>query len=102
MTLKSYDSLKYFPHNSPSHFSVKLPGILKVYGHWRVALLEIHITPRTKEPVYVCSNLTSGYIANGVYSTVLRYIGNPRKSNVFETPHYIDINSSEYDAQRSI
>ena len=98
ITLSSDDSAKYFKRNKSSHFHVKLQERLKLQGSWSVALCEIHTSQRMAQPVYVCSNLTSSYIANGSLSAALRYIPDTRRSNVFDTPYYINIDGDEYDA----
>ena len=97
ITMSSSDSNKYFPRNKPSHFRLKLQERLKLQGSWNVALCEIHSTKRFNQPVYVCSNLTSLYIANGSLSAVLRYI-HGGKSNVFDTHYFIRVDGYEYDA----
>ena len=97
ITLKNSDSIRFFPNNNPSHFRVKLQERLKVLGHWKVALCEIHTSKSVQEAVYVCSNLTSRYIANGSIVPALRHLPDLRKNYVFETPYYISIDGVEYD-----
>ena len=101
ITLKNSDSVRFFPANKPSHFRVKLHERLKVGGHWKVALCEIHTTERIPVSVYACSNLTSSYIAGGSLTPALRYIpctsGHAANSHVFDTPYYISIDGHEYD-----
>ena len=98
VTLGSDDSAKYFKRNKSSHFHVKLQERLKLQGSWNVALCEIHSSKRVQQPVYVCSNLTSSYIANGSLSAALRYMPDLRKSYVFDTPYFIKVDGNEYDA----
>ena len=97
ITLKNRDSNKFFPNNKPEHFRVKLQERLKVLGQWKVALCEFHTTTRIGEAVYVCSNLTSSYIADGSLGSALRYIPDTRRNSIFESPYYINIDGHEYD-----
>ena len=98
ITFSSSDSDKYFPKNKPFHFHLKLQERLKLQGHWKVALCEFHTTGRIGQSVYVCSNLTSSYIASGSLSAALRYIPDIRKSFVFDTQYFIKVDGYEYDS----
>lgn len=41
MSLSSDNSIKYFPQNAPSKFTVRLPYKVQLQGEWNVALTEI-------------------------------------------------------------
>lgn len=41
MSLSSDNSIKYFPQNAPSKFTVRLPHKVQLQGEWHVALTEI-------------------------------------------------------------
>ena len=49
LTLLSNSSMKYFPNNTTTNFTTKLPKSLKLDGHWTMSLVEFQ---------YPCSMLT--------------------------------------------
>lgn len=106
LTLSSTHSLQYYPSNNGSHFRVKLDPQIKLDGTYYVGLCQLHLSTMLKEAgtksrvsgIYVFTNMTSSYRVGESYTSVIRYIPQPKKDEVFTNPFYIEVDGSIYDS----
>ena len=109
ITLRSTDSVKYYPDNKPESFRVHLNEPLQLKGKWRVALAEIAFKDwnpdvRTEcRDIYIYSSLCES--AHGVGESkepLLRWLclrGNKKeRSFVFGQYHYLPSRLQEVDS----
>ncbi len=82
ITVRSDQSLKYWPDNKPSHFRIHLKSPLKIEGLWLVAITDIYArlrisgTDRTHwyKHLYISSDMCTESIVGDKYSPLLRAI----------------------------
>ena len=89
ITLSSQSSIKLFPDNNPSEYTVRLPRWIQLKGEWETGLHSIAYTPwniiqHLDEPI---SFMTGGKEGKGGkmrkhYSSVHEYVSDIRKSLV--------------------
>lgn len=68
INLSSTNSIRYFPENTPSNFTVRLPYKIQLQGDWQVALTEIHY-PQTC--MHVTGNQDSNWLEISTTSKTL-------------------------------
>lgn len=69
--------LDYFPNNKPHRFVTHLQTPLNLRENWKVALVDINLPGHdsAKETdIYLCCNICTGTLVDGIYRSVLRRI----------------------------
>ena len=102
--LSSDDSEEFFPDNKPSHFTVKLPGTLKLSGKWVCAITEIVYHPMFKgvrpTSLYICSDIVEASYGCDSLLPILRRIAVPGSLNTksilaFPQNFYVPVTQDE-------
>lgn len=99
--IHSDGSKRYFPDNTSCHFRTHFQSILDLEGIWKVALVEINLattTPKTKQNLYVYSNICGESFVDGEKENLLRVLRAQKIANwsqTFDSPFYVSVNKSE-------
>ena len=102
--LSSQDSLDYFPNNKSNHFTIKLPGLLKLPGTWKCALVEMTYFPQFEgqrpKQIYLCSDIVHESYASDSMLPVLRKVSVPsgistKISVTFPQNYYFKVSREE-------
>ena len=84
--LSSDDSEAFYPDNKPNHFTVKLPGTLKLPGQWECALTEVvyHTEFNSPRPqsLYICSDIVQVSYGCDALLPILRKVAVPASLNM--------------------
>lgn len=102
--ISSQDSLAFFPNNKTHRFTIKLPGILKLSGTWKCALVEMTYFPQFSgerpKQIYLCSDLVHESYGSDSMLPVLRRIPVPTALNskatlTFPQNYYFPVSREE-------
>jgi hypothetical protein len=102
--LSSQDSLAYFPNNKAHSFTVKLPGTLKLSGHWKCAVVEMVYVPQFQgekpKQLYLCCDLVQESYGSNSMLPILRKVSVPSAISTktvltFPQNYYFDVSQEE-------
>lgn len=99
--IHSDESAEYFPGNRSFHFRTHFQSPLNLDGVWKVALVDINLatnSPKTKQNVYMYSDICSESFVDGEKENLLRVLRVQKVANwsqTFDSPFYITVNKSE-------
>jgi hypothetical protein len=104
--LSSQDSLAYFPNNKAHRFTVKLPGTLKLSGHWKCAMMEVVYVPQFEgekpKELYLCCDLVQESYGSNSMLPILRKVSVPTalgNKTVLTFPQNYYFNVSQEEVQ---
>jgi hypothetical protein len=89
--LSSNDSIKYYPENRASNFTIHLPEEIKLEGNWLCALTEIVLpTPKYIDIIICCDAVQHGFVIDKKIP-LLRRLLKRGKYNEFINRFYIPV-----------
>lgn len=81
VVIHSDKSQTYFPENTTVHFRSQFQSPLNLKGVWKVALVDIALPPstsKTKQNIYVHSDVCGETFVDGEKENLLRVVRAPR------------------------
>lgn len=89
--LSSDESLKYFPQNSASQFSVYFPEVLDLTGIWMCAMVEVSMPASSTGDLYVACDIVEGVLTSTGKFPILRRLFKKAKYMEFINRQYVRV-----------